>query len=93
MDDLCRSFVSSGDYQDISKVLLLVEELSKRSRKLSSRGWSHSIDTAQSTLSQTIQLVIRVLEDLLMNAMEGTDVGDLARRGLMLYQTVPDVVL
>ena len=93
MDDLCQSFTSSHDYQDISKVLLLVEGLSKRSHKLSSRGWSCLIDTPQSTLSQTVHSIIRALENLLMNAMEGTDVGDLARRGLLLYQTIPDVVL
>ena len=93
MDDLCQSFVSSRDYQDISKVLLLVEGLSKRSHNLSFHGWSRLADTPQSTLSQTIHSIIRALEDLLMNAMEGMDVGDLACRGLMLYQTIPDVVL
>ena len=36
-------------------------------------------------------LVIRVLEDLLLNAMEGSDISDLQGRGVLLYQSVNEV--
>lgn len=47
----------------------------------------------ESTLSKTMRMVIRSLEDLLLNAMEGASVSDLMHKGLLLFQVVPDVVL
>lgn len=52
----------------------------------------HDIDL-EGLLSKAICTVVKVLEDDLLNAMEGTDVGVLERKGLLLYQVAPDVIL
>ena len=52
----------------------------------------HGIDS-EGLLSKAIHTIVKVLEDDLLNAMEGTDVGALERKGLLLYQVVPDVIL
>ena len=93
MDGLCKSFISSGDYQDISKVHSAIEALSNRLHKLTSNYRFNVGDAPESILSKSIRSIIKALEDLLLNAMEGTDVNNLACRGLLLYQVAPDIML
>ncbi|KAF8547237.1 hypothetical protein OG21DRAFT_1527300 [Imleria badia] len=70
-------------YQEIYDTLSIVEGLVKRMHNLASKNWTWSRSMTQvpeSTLSKTMCMVIRSLEDLLLNAMEGVSV-------------VPDVIL
>ena len=93
---LCDDFIASGQYKEIYDTLSIVEGLDKHMRKLTSKNWTWSSGMTQvpeSTLSKTMRTVIRSLEDLLLNAMEGASVSDLMHKGLLLFQVVPDVVL
>ncbi|KAG6379552.1 hypothetical protein JVT61DRAFT_10051 [Boletus reticuloceps] len=74
-------------------VLTAVEALNDRLCKLFPCHWSNRGETLERPLSKTIRSVVKVLEDLLINAMEGTDVSDLEHRGLLLYQVAPDIAL
>ena len=86
-------FLLSGNYQDIMNALTTVEALDNRLRKVASCQWSSRGEKLEHPLSRNIHYIIKALEDLLVNAMEGTDVSDLVRRGLLLYQVVPNVTL
>lgn len=74
-------------------VLTIVEGLNNRLCKLFPCHWSNMGETLERPLSKTIRSIVKVLENLLINAMEGTDVSDLERRGLLLYQAAPDIAL
>ena len=94
MDALCQHFIASGDYQDIYHTLSLVEGLYKRVRNLASYNeLLGGSDISESSISRAIRTIIKVLEDLLLNAMEGNDISKLARDGLLLYQAASDVRL
>lgn len=94
MDNLCKSFVSSGDYQELLNAHSVVEALSERMRKLTSSScWIIGLDIPGSPLSEYIHSIVKVLEDLLLSAFEGTDVNSIAQRGLLLYQLAPDITL
>lgn len=95
MKALCRSFISSMEYREISHMLSVIEQLQERAQKLTWNHWWHTgqFDVPESSLSKAIQTVIKVLENLLLSMMEGADVNDLACRGLLLYQVAPDVTL
>ncbi|KAF8449523.1 hypothetical protein L210DRAFT_3641116 [Boletus edulis BED1] len=86
---LSERFLASRDYKDIYDTLSAVEEVEARFCKLA----MDSHHQAFSTLQHAIRTVIRVLEDLLMSAMEDADMSDLTKRGLMLYQNGPDITL
>lgn len=70
-----------------------VEVLNNRLSKLFPCHWSNKGEILEWPLSKTICSVVKVLEDVLINAMEGMDVSDLKRRGLLLYQVAPDIAL
>lgn len=94
MDALCQCFIASGNYQEISNTLSLVEALNKRIRNVAFHRWSESgTDVPKTLISQAIHTVVKALEDLLLNAMEGNDLSQLVQNGLLLYQVVPDVTL
>ncbi|KAG6377891.1 hypothetical protein JVT61DRAFT_14678 [Boletus reticuloceps] len=91
MKALYKRFLSSGNYGEIYNTLSAVEPIEKEIRSLAfAEGDGMDLE---SSLFKTIRTVVKVLEDLLLNAMEGTDVSELERKGLLLYQVVPDVVL
>lgn len=83
--------MSSGDYHDIYSTLSAVEPIEANIRKLPpSEGHGEYSETS---LYKATRTIVRVLEDLLLHAMEGTDVSELERKGLLLYQAGPDVLL
>ena len=61
--------------------------------KLTSHHWYTIHNTLESPLLKAIHSITKALEDLLLNAMEGANVSDLACGGLLLYQVAPDVML
>ncbi|KAG6369152.1 hypothetical protein JVT61DRAFT_1411 [Boletus reticuloceps] len=88
---LCERFISSGNYNEIYNMLFAVELIEADIQKLPpSKGHSEDSETLPYKVTCTI---IRVLEDLLLNAMEGTKVSELEHKGLLLYQAVPDALL
>ena len=91
MAALCKRFISSGNYDEVYNTLSAIEPIEADIRKLPpSEG--HGEDS-KTSLYKVTHTVIRVLEDLLLNAMKGTDVSELERKGLLLYQAAPDVLL
>lgn len=94
MDALCQRFIASGNYREIFDILSSVEGLNKRVQNLASCGWLDGrFDVPESSISRAIHTVVKALEDLLLNAMEGNDLSELARNGHVLYQVAPDVAL
>ncbi|KAH0839409.1 hypothetical protein J3R83DRAFT_139 [Lanmaoa asiatica] len=94
LNALCECFLSSGNYTEINDVLSVVEGLYSHVQKLASKHWGPGvIEAPESALSKSIRTIIKMLEDLLLNAMEGNDVRRLASRGLLLFQVAPDVRL
>ena len=94
MGVLCKEYISTGEYKTIYDTLTAVEKVSKETRKLTSGcGYTKHYLPTQSPLSQAMHTALRVLEDLLLNVMEGEDVSEKERRGLLLYQAVPDIIL
>ncbi|KAG6376765.1 hypothetical protein JVT61DRAFT_1787 [Boletus reticuloceps] len=92
MKALCEHYLSSKDYNEIYNTLSTVEPIEQEVRKLLFTD-GYGIELKEGSLFHAVRTVIRTLEDLLLNAMEGTDVSELERKGLLLYQAVPDVVL
>ena len=88
---LCDGFLSTGNYNEIYDTLSAVEPIEADIQKLHPFE-GHGEDSTTS-LYKVTRTVVRVLEDLLLNAMEGTDVSELEHKGLLLYQAVPDVLL
>ena len=74
-------------------VLTAVEALNNCLCKLFACHWSNRGQRLERPLSKAICSIVKALEDLLMSPMEGTDVSDLERRGLLLYQVAPDITL
>lgn len=93
----CRQFLTSGDYSlsDIYKTLSAVESIDEELRKAMVACAADSYGTVpENSLSKAARTITRVLENLLMNAMEGANVtSEQEHRGLLLYQVVSDVVL
>lgn len=85
---MCKGFIASGDYSSIYSTLERVEVLESRLQVL--RSGSSGGDEVKKT-SERMRLVARVLEDLLLNAMEGADIGQMHSRGVLLYQSVEDI--
>lgn len=94
MEVLCKEYISTGEYRTTYDTLAAVEKLSKNMRKLTSgHGYTKDYLPTESPLSRTIRTVLKVLEDLLLNAMEGEDIREKEQRGLLLYQAAPDIIL
>ena len=85
MDALCQGFMNSGDYSQISNVLSKVQSLESRVRTLHWQYVDHLDDPTKGTFDQ-IRLLSSILEDLLLNAMEGADVVQMYTRGNLLFQ-------
>ena len=88
MEVLCKEYISTGEYKNIDNIHITVKVLYERMRKL-----TRDYLPMESPLSRAICTVLKVLEDLLLNAMGGEDVGEKERRGLLLYQAAPDIIL
>ena len=90
MDTLCRHYTDSGDYSEIWGVLTQVKGLESRVRTLKYQlgHWDDSNDPTKKTFDR-ICLTSCILEDLLMNAMEGADVAEMYARGVLLFQNYP----
>ncbi|KAN0088044.1 hypothetical protein V8E55_006665 [Tylopilus felleus] len=88
---LCNTFLTTGDYREIYNMVSAIEELEKRLTKITpaTQRWS---DIPECPLLKSICTVIKLLENLLLSAMEGDDVRDMAERGILLYQSAPDIV-
>ncbi|KAG6369537.1 hypothetical protein JVT61DRAFT_14286 [Boletus reticuloceps] len=94
MEALCKEYMSTGEYRKIYDTLTAVEKLSEETRKLSSGlGYTKDYLPIESPLSRTMCTVSKVLEDLLLNAMEGEEMGEKEQKGLLLYQAAPDIIL
>ena len=77
-DALCQHFIALGNYQDISNTLSLVEALNKCICNMAFHRWQESgTDIPKNFISQAIHTVVKMLEDLLLNAMEGNDLNQL----------------
>lgn len=91
MQALCKHFLASGKYTEIDNTLSAVVPIDAEMQK-QAIAEGYGMDS-ESTLPKAIHTTVKVLEDLLLNAMEGTDVGGLECKGLLLYRVAPDVVL
>ncbi|KAF8121449.1 hypothetical protein EV363DRAFT_1155600 [Boletus edulis] len=88
VDSLCDGYLKGGDYSDIYGALTTVEQLDSRLRAIQLAASRCHEEVAT---TQKLRTMIRILEDLLLNAMEGNDIADLRERGFFLYQSVDDV--
>ena len=90
MDTLCRNYTNSGDYSEIWGVLMQVEGLELRVHTLKyQRGHWDDLNNPTKKTFDCICLTSHILEDLLMNAMEGADVAEMYARGVLLFQNYP----
>ena len=87
-ETLCNEYLKSGDYSNINSAVTTVTQLKSQlcTVRLASPQGNDGADIAQK-----LRVVIHVLEDLLLNAMEGNSISDLQDRGLLLYQSSEDV--
>ncbi|KAF8415323.1 hypothetical protein L210DRAFT_3657622 [Boletus edulis BED1] len=89
VESLCTDYVKSNDYSNINNshnaIGTLEAELQaiRRTTKRDHNG-AH--------IAERLRLVSRILEDLLLHAMEGNDIVDLRGRGVLLYQSVGVVI-
>lgn len=89
MDMLCQEYINTGDYSHIWSVLCKVEGLESWVHTLKWQHWSdNSTDPTKGTFDR-IRSTSCILEDLLMNAMEGADVAQMYSRGILLFQNYP----
>ncbi|KIM60070.1 hypothetical protein SCLCIDRAFT_26860 [Scleroderma citrinum Foug A] len=79
MDNLCQEYIHSGDYSQIWSILSKVEGLESRVCKLHWKNWDNSLDDPTKENFDHIRLISRILEELLMNAMEGIDMTQMYR--------------
>jgi len=86
MDALCQEYMQSGDYSQIWNILREVEGLETRVHKLYWQYWDGSSNDPTKNIFDRIQSVARILEDLLMHAMDGTDVAKMYMKGAFLFQ-------
>jgi len=89
MDTLCQEYIQSGDYSEIWNILRKVEGLESRVCKLYWQYRDGSSDDPTKDIFNHIQSVARILKDLLMHAMDGTDVVKMYTRGAFLFQNSP----
>lgn len=92
-ETLCNEYLKTNDYSSIYAAVTAVERLEARLRAvqpISQRGLGIQVGQG-ADLTQKMRLVTRILENLLLNAMEGNNISDLHNRGLLLYQSVADV--
>lgn len=90
VESLCNKYLQSGDgnYSKIYNTLTTIEQLECWLRAVQSAVLQGNVgaDTAQK-----LRVVICILEDLLLNAMEGNDISDLQGHGVLFYQSVDNV--
>ena len=89
MDTLCQEYIQSRDYSEIWNILCKVEGLELWVRKLYWQYQDGSSDDPTKDIFNRIQSVACILEDLLMHAMDGTDVAKMYTRGAFLFQNSP----
>jgi hypothetical protein len=83
-----NAYLDGGDCSNIESAVAAVTQLDARLRARRSAG---DEGTDMIARKRFVPVVIRVLEDLPLNAMEGNDVSDLRSGGVLLYQSVIDV--
>jgi len=86
VDTLCQEYIQSGDYSQIWKILREVEGLEMRVCTLYWQYWDGTSDDPTKNIIDRVRSIARVLEDLLMHAMDGTDVAKMYARGAFLFQ-------
>jgi len=92
MDTLCQKYIETKDYTEIWDVLTKVKGLEKRARTLKWQHLDDSTDPTKETYDR-ICFTSRILEDLLMRAMEGENLAQVHLRGVLLYQNLSRPVL
>ncbi|KAF8136191.1 hypothetical protein EV363DRAFT_1395331 [Boletus edulis] len=87
-ETLCNEYLESGDYSNIDSTVTAVTQLESRLHtfRLALPQGNEGADIAL-----RLRVVIRVLDDLLLNAMVGNNISDLQHQGVLLYQSVDDV--
>lgn len=85
MDTLCQEYIHSGDYLQIWSILSKVEGLESQVHKLHWQNWDDWDDPTKDMFDR-IHLISHILEELLMNAMEGVDMTQMYMRGVLLFQ-------
>ncbi|KAG6372724.1 hypothetical protein JVT61DRAFT_7497 [Boletus reticuloceps] len=88
VNSLCDEYLKNSDYSNIYSSLTALEQLEGRLRAIQ---WAAPQGHEGTATAQKVRMVTRILEDLLLNAMEGNNISDLRHRGLLLYQSVDDV--
>jgi len=88
MDTLCWKYIETKDYMEIWDVLTKVEGLEKQACTLKWQHFDDSTDPTKETYDH-ICFTSRILEDLLMRAMEGENLAQVHSRGVLLYQNYP----
>ncbi|KAF8131970.1 hypothetical protein EV363DRAFT_1164363 [Boletus edulis] len=88
VNSLCDEYLKNSDYSNIYSSLTALERLEGRLRTIQ---WTAMQGHEGTATAQKVRMVTWILEDLLLNAMEGNDISDLRHRGLLLYQSVDDV--
>jgi len=89
VDTLCQEYIQSGDYSHIWSILRKVEGLEMRVRTLYWQYRDGSSDNPTKNIFERVRSMARILEDLLMHAMDGTDVAQMYTRGAFLFQNPP----
>jgi len=89
MDTLCQEYIQSRDYSQIWSILHEVEGLETQVHTLYWQYWDGTSNDPTKNIIDRIQLIARILEDLLMHAMGSTDVAEMYTRGAFLFQNLP----
>lgn len=92
MQVLCKRYIALHDYKEIYNTLSEIEALKKRLKEITPMLHWRS-DATECPLSKGIHTVTKLLENLLLSAMESEDLHELLHKGLLLYQVAPDIIL
>lgn len=86
MDISCQEYIQSGDYSQIWNILCEVEGLEMQVHALYWQYWDGSSDNPTKNILKCVWSVACILEDLLMHAMDGTDVVKMYTSSALLFQ-------
>jgi len=86
VDTLCQEYIQSGDYSQIWKILCEVEGLEMWVRTLYWQHWDGTSDDPTKNIIDRVRSIAHVLEDLLMHAMDSTDMVKMYAKGAFLFQ-------
>ncbi|KAF8837381.1 hypothetical protein BDN67DRAFT_1013925 [Paxillus ammoniavirescens] len=87
VESLCKEYIRSGDHSNIYRAVSSMEELDQRVQAIR-KVLAYRCDDHTAGIQDRIRSVNRVLEDILLHAMEGNNIADLWGWGLLLYQSI-----